>query len=389
MAWTGDKNNPVPNIGNVKGDLSQKIAQDSSVLSEKKHDINRAYQTRRDNDKQKDNTVTLLDIDTAIMTQLENFKFTVVDEGNEIKVPFYYASPEKWKSIQHDGVIRDYNGKLILPAVVLQRTTSDTDDMMRMFNRYLTYSVIKLNSEKNRYTKFNILAGQNAPINEVYSVVMPKHMVLTYHFIIWTEYVEQMNSLVEKFTFNTGDYWGNLRGLRFRTKADSFSHTIELQVDQDRIVKTEFDLIVNGYLLPDVIDRLTGEQITTTKWLTPKKFIITSEVVSGDCDINSFDENREKWRNQNFPNLQKDVIIPAPGVSWNGDISIDLLNNLKTVYKYSNGKVNSNNSSLVPWASTPSSPKSAGVEGSISYDKDYFYVYTNSIWKRIPLSLFS
>ena len=99
MAWTGDPNNPVPNIGNVKGDLSQEIAQQSLNLSEKKTDVNRANQTRRDTDKQKDNTVSILDIDTAIMKQLEKFQLTVVDEGNQIKVPFYFASPEKWKSI--------------------------------------------------------------------------------------------------------------------------------------------------------------------------------------------------------------------------------------------------------------------------------------------------
>jgi len=310
MAWTGDKSNPVPNIGTDKGDISQHIAQDSSVLSEKTHDINRAYQVRRDTDTQKDNTVTILDIDTAIMRQLENFQFTVTDEGNKIKVPFYFASPEKWKSIQKDGVIRDYNGKMILPAVVLERNTTDVDDTMRMFNRYLNYPVMRTYSEKNRYTKFNILVGQNVPVHEVYDVIMPKHMIFTYHFIIWTEYIEQMNTIVEKFNFNTGDYWGDLRGLRFRTRIESFAHAVELQVDQDRLVKSEFDLIVNGYLLPDTITRLNGSQPTTNKFFTPKK-IILSEVVSDNLsEITPSVENREKWRNQNYPNLPIDVVIP-------------------------------------------------------------------------------
>jgi len=319
MAWTGDPNNPVPNIGNVKGDLSQEIAQQSSNLSEKKTVVNRAYQTRRDTDNQKDNTVSILDIDTAIMKQLEKFQMTVTDEGNQIKVPFYFASPEKWKSIQKDGVIRDYNGKMILPAVVLERTSSEKDEQMMMFNRYINYPVMRQHSEKNRYTKFSILIGQNAPVNEVYDIIMPKHMVFTYHFILWTEYIEQMNSLVEKFSFNTDDYWGDLRGLRFRTKIQSISHAVELQVDTDRLVKSEFDLIVNGYILPDVMDKLAGKQMTAQKFFTPKKLIIGQETVMTDFNpVAPLPENTEKWRSQDYPNLQKDVpIIPPPTVQGN------------------------------------------------------------------------
>jgi hypothetical protein len=320
MAWKPSlTDDNIPNIGNVKSDLSQEIAQESSVLSEKRHDVNRAYQVRRDTDNQKNNTVTLLDIDTAIMRHLESLQLTVTDEGNQIKVPFYFSSPEKWVSIKTQGCIRDFNGKMILPVVVLQRTSSDKDKSMAMFNRYLNYPVMRQHSEKNRYTKFNILIGQNAPINEVYDIIMVKHMVFTYHFILWTEYIEQMNYLVEKFSFNTEDYWGELRGLRFRTKIESISHTVELQVDTDRFVKSEFDLLVNGYLLPDIMDKLAGKQMTTQKFFTPKKLIMGQETVMTEFNpVAPLPENAEKWRNQKYPNLQKDVpIIPPPFVQGN------------------------------------------------------------------------
>lgn len=316
MAWQGSKNNPVPNIGNVKGGISQKIAEDSPVLTEKIYDVNRAHQVRRDTDNQKDFTIGLEDIDTAVMRQIEKLQLTITDDGNRTKVPSFYASPEKWKSIQVDGVIRDYNGKLILPAIVLQRVNSDKDETMAMFYRYLTYPVIRTNSPKNRYTKFSILAGKNAPVYEIYDVVMPKHMVFTYHFIIWTEYIEQMNELVERFNFETDDYWGDVRGLRFRTKIQSFSHTVELQVDQDRIVKTEFDLILNGYLLPDIIDKMRGREETTRKWFTPKKIIFSSEIVNTVFNPNELGDNSEKWRSQSYPNLPNEEKLLSPPVSF-------------------------------------------------------------------------
>ena len=141
---------------------------------------------------------------------------------------------------------------------------------------------------------------------------MPDHMVFTYHFIVWTEYVEQMNGLIERLNFESEDYWGDIRGLKFRTRIKSFEHVIELSVDQDRMVKTEFDLLVNGYLLPDVINKFQGQTDTTRKWMTPKKVIMGTEVVSSGFDMQSLDKNFQKWRNQNYPNLQKDITIPGP-----------------------------------------------------------------------------
>jgi len=358
MSWKGNPKNPVPNF-----------VQESSTISEKKIKVNRAEQTRRDQDTQKDVTVKLIDVDTAIMKQLERFQLNVIDEGSRIKVPVFYASPEKWKSIQKDGFLRDYNGKIQLPAVVFQRTTSDRDQALLMFNRYLKYPVMKMYSEKNRYTPFSILIGQNVPVNDVYDVVIPDHMVFTYHFIIWTEYVEQMNTLVERMNFETDDYWGDARGFRFRTNIESFSHAIELQVDQDRMVKTEFDLMVHGYLLPDINYGLEGSKPTTKRWLTPKKVILGEEVVAAGFDFNEVDENREKWRNQNYPNLPADTIIPPPPVVSDHPIEI----------------VPPGSIPLDKWHFPPPQNSSdPGEQGWISYDDEYYYIYMGGYWKRAP-----
>lgn len=315
MAWKGDPNNKVPNIGNAKGDLSNEVVQNSDNLSDKKIEVNRAHETRRDNDTQKDVTIGLYDIDSAIMKQLEKFQLTVPENGQNVKVPIFYSSPEKWKSIQVDGFMRDYQGKILLPAIVFSRTSSEKNQKMMLFNRYLTYTVMKKYSAKNRYTPFSVLVGQNVPVNDVYSIVMPDHMIFTYHFIIWAEYQAQVNKLVERLNFEAEDYWGDKRGFKFQVKLDSISHTIQVSGDQNRMVKSEFDMQVFGYLLPDVIDYFNGKQDTTQKFLTPKKVVMGTEVVATNFPLETErDVNAEKWRNQNYPNLQADVPIPVPPI---------------------------------------------------------------------------
>jgi len=375
MSWRGNPANPVPNIGNVSSDYSQAIAQESINLSEKKTDINRAEQIRRDTDTQKNVTVKLIDVDTAIIKHVEKLQLTVTDEGERIKVPIFYSNPEKWKSIQKDGYIRDYQGKLLLPVIVMKRVNSERDPAMLLFNRYINYTVMKMYSQKNRYTPFSILIGQNVPINDVYDILIPDHMIFTYHFIVWTEYIEQMNTLVERLNFETDDYWGDLRGLRFRTKIDSFAHTVELQVDQDRMVKTEFDLTVYGYLLPDVNYSLGGNKPTTQKRFTPKKILMGMEVVATDFDWSNLDSNSEKWRNQNYANLRADQVIPSPPVS------IPTTTDTSQTISYD----------VIPigeWhLPPPATSFDPGEPGWISYDGDFYYIYIGYVggtWKRAP-----
>lgn len=369
-SWKGNSNNPAPNNNQEPISRSEKVIGD-----------NRSNVVRRDNDTQKDFTISLMDIDEAIMLQLKQLQIQVTDAGKQIEVPIFYGSPEKWVSAQRDGYIRDQQGKLILPAIVIKRTDTADDDTLRFFNRYSNASVMKLYSEKNKYTKFASLVGKNVPVNEVYNVVIPSHVILTYHCIIWTELVEQMNPIVEKIRFNTNDYWGSSKGLRFRVRVESYAHTTELQTDQDRMVKTEFDLIVHGYILPDTMTKLEKHQKTTNKFFTPKKLIMGMEVVGTDYNMLQLDKNREKWRNKKYPNLPEDVPIPSvPNVA---EDTIKIYTKIVQVFNSSSTTAPTFH---LPPPNTSSDP---GEDGWTSYDSNYYYIYTEGQWKRVPIALFN
>jgi hypothetical protein len=304
MTWRGNTNNPIPEP--VKTEITDAVGRE---------EVNRALKVRRDKDTHKNWTVSFKDIDETIFKHLQKMQLTVIDGGNNINVPIFYASPEKWKSVRQDGFMKDNNGKIILPALVFYRQSSETDESLKMFNKYLRYSVMKKYSEKNQYTKFSTLMGRNAPINEVYDVVMPDHMNFNYKFIIWTESIEQNNTLIEKINFETNDYWGEERGFKFRTYVNSYSHINELQADNDRVIKTEFDLVLKGYLLPDVFSPgLDGVKSTTEKSFTAKKIILGTEVVSSDWKYLDTQSDADKWRSQYYHNLKKGTEPPNPPV---------------------------------------------------------------------------
>ena len=366
MSWKGNIGNNAPNEIQEPIDRSEKIIGD-----------NRALQIRRDTDTQKNFTITLLDIDETILLQLEQLQLQVENVGVQVKVPIFYGSPQRWTSATRDGYLRDKQGKLILPAIILKRINSENDASLQFFNRYLNTPVIKLYSPKNQYTRFNALVGQNTSVHEVYNVIVPSHMILTYHFIVWTELVEQMNGLIEKIQFSTKDYYGSTRGFKFRTRIESYGHTVELQANEDRMVKTEFDLVTHGYILPDSMTKLDRHMMTTEKYFTPKKIVMGLEVVATDYDLQKFDQNRQKWQTPNYPNLQADVDIPAPPVSVDTSIVTGIVG-----IKVDNSPIFLR---IVP---VPLTQDVGGQDGSMSYDSEYFYLYSNHKWKRVAIAEF-
>ena len=74
-------------------------------------------------DLSKQYSITLKDIDSAIIKYIKNVINPTVQEANEkIKVNVMYGNEERWKAVRKRGVLRDKNGTLILPLIMLKRT---------------------------------------------------------------------------------------------------------------------------------------------------------------------------------------------------------------------------------------------------------------------------
>lgn len=292
MAWRGPTSpntNPVPNPINNGSNFA------NSVKTE-----NRANQIRRDTDKQKGFSITLLDVDTTIFSHLNNtVNPTVIDNGHQVKVPINYASPERWKAIRKDGYMRDKNGKVQCPAIVLRRTTMQRNDQLITFNRYMSMSAVRTYSEKNKYDQFNVMNGFK-PTQEIYSLALPDHVVINYDFTIWTEKNEQLNSIVEQINWATEDYWGDKRRFKFRTSISDYSFQIETQSDQDRMVRATFTMMVYAYLLPETFE---NKKSTLQKSFTKRKVVFNTEVAG------TADEFRKKLFGEPTQSIKPNVVM--------------------------------------------------------------------------------
>ena len=248
-------------------------------LPRKQRVLNRGYLYSRSKDDVKNPSVTLKDMDSSIISYFDKvIKPSVVDNGENIKVPIMYASPERWKAIQRDGFMRDKKRQVITPVIVYRRTSIEKDeslpqDKLDANNPNLFYTFEKKFSRVNRYDNFSTQIGLT-PQKEYYNVTFPDYVTLTYDFTIWTSYIEQMNKIVEKVVYSDGAYWGDPDRMRFRTSIDSFTDATEVS-DVERLVRTTFTVTMRGYLLPE---GNFDHRSTTQKFLTPKKVLFGVDV---------------------------------------------------------------------------------------------------------------
>ena len=218
-------------------------------------------------------SVGIMDMDSAIMYYFnEVIKPDVTVNEEKVKVPCIYASPERWVTISKQGYLRDKKRQIIVPLIVFKRTGMSRDDNMPVDKLDANDPKLKCSFQKkftqhNRYDKFSVLKNIS-PGREYYNVAMPDYVTLTYEFTIWTSYIEQMNSIVEKINYSDGAYWGEPGKMRFRTRIESFSDAS--QIEGERLIKTTFSMTLNGYIVPEHYNNET----TTQKYLTPKKIVI-------------------------------------------------------------------------------------------------------------------
>ena len=243
--------------------------------------FNRGEQISRNSPAVKDDvkniSVGIMDMDSAIMYYFnEVIKPEVEVNKEKVKVPCIYASPERWTTISKQGFLRDKKRQIITPLIVFKRTGMERNDNIPIDKLDANqprnfYSFEKKYSSINRYDKFSIQRGLS-PAKEYYNVAMPDYVTLTYEFVIWTSYIDQMNRIVEKINYSDGAYWGEPGKMRFRTRIESFSDSSE--VDGERLIKTTFSVNLYGYILPESFNNKT----TTQKFLTNKKLIVRENV---------------------------------------------------------------------------------------------------------------
>ena len=218
----------------------------------------------------------LQDIDEAIFYYFENvIKPSVLSNGDLVDVPVIYGSGERWKLAQKDGFYRDKMGKVQTPLVMLKRESiekrRDLGNKLDANNPQLYITQQEKYTRKNSYDRFSII-NNRIPQKEFNAVVIPDYVNLTYSGIIWTDYISQLNKIIEAVNYSSDSYWGDPERFKFMAMIDQFTNINELSNDDGRIVRANFTLKLQGYVVPDNVQKKLKEQ--NTKYFSKAQIVL-------------------------------------------------------------------------------------------------------------------
>jgi len=220
--------------------------------------LNRANETRRDDDVVKTPKRTVYDIDYAIKWFIENeIQPQVEANGELIDVPVIYSNGEKWDNVRRLGYLRDEKGMLQSPLIMLKRNSLQERDTLKKLdiNRPADGNqIIYKNSynKRNKYRDEIFPTPANEPIEsaELFAINIPEYVDIEYDLLIWTDFTTQLNALVEQIMPYGTFAWGNDFN-KYRTFIRSLNFETINTVGEDRLVRCTMPLTVNGTLMAE------------------------------------------------------------------------------------------------------------------------------------------
>ena len=246
--------------------------------------VNRAEQIRRDDDIVKTPTVTIYDCDNAILSYLQDeVKPKLIENSQTIDVPVLFASGEKWVQVQKRGFMRDEKGKLMTPLISIRRsavTERDTLKSLGVNQNPSGMGLVHYNkfTKVNKYDKFNVLQGTR-PTRELFISPIPEYVDISYELMLWTQYTEQMNSLVEQLVPLSGFAWGTT--WKFISFLQDVSFETINSTGEDRLIRATIPLTTKGILLAESELRKSNIQ----KQFAVKKITFANETETFSVDL--------------------------------------------------------------------------------------------------------
>jgi len=278
---------------------------------------NRAKQISVKGDTDKDFYIGLKDLTEAVDYYFNDvLRLAVVQNNNRIQIPVIYGTPENWKGVQRDGYYRDKEGKLQAPLLMFKRTVLTPN---RSLGNKLDGNAArnvqlfeKLYNKRNNYGNFAVLTSRAIEKEYVVSIT-PDYVTVEFECLLWTYSVEQMDKLIESLNFASRSYWGDPNRFQFYSQIETFTDSITYDVGEDRAVKSAFTLTLNGYLIPDSVNKKlananryygasqilfgmevasnSSQQIANMKKTEPRKLsrVLTADSINNVLNVSSLD----------------------------------------------------------------------------------------------------
>ena len=306
----------------------------------------------------KDVSIALYDVDYAVKWHLENIiNPTCIEDNSVITVPILFAAGEKWAAVQKHGYLRDNQGKILTPMIMIKRNSvskrEDIQDLKVLETADARITFERKYTKANRYDRFSV--SQASPVKEFYSIDVPKFVQIEYELLIWTNNSIQLNEVVEQLIWFDGKAFGDAH--KFITHIDPPSFESVNANGEDRIVRATMGMRTKAHIL-----NTHGPNAPAMYRLNPVNKIVTA------YEVDTAIEKTTSSTGQSTTIASSGTSIPGGGRSANPaniNAALVYINSNKQV----TGTVTSTTSATFAsgWLAAPSSLPDTSIDNFIFY----------------------
>jgi hypothetical protein len=222
---------------------------------------------------------TLEDVDTALLDFFDKTLDIHVEDngGNNKKVSVAFSGKERWAMMKANKTkVRDSTNTLVLPVIALRRLDFEkiqdswalgryfkTIGYTKVINGYETAN--RANAldarRRNNFVPTSSLA-EKAPVYEIIEIPYPTFIKVNYSVNIWTQFIIDMNSILEKIWAKTNDSAAGSNQIQIESRTGNKyivfldqnatnESNVEDYSDAERTIKSTLQFKVLGYLLEE------------------------------------------------------------------------------------------------------------------------------------------
>lgn len=233
---------------------------------------------KRDETKIAFKTSTIETIDGAVFNWLQNeMNLSVATNEGFRKCPVLWVSSERFFQVKHNRDIRDENGTLIFPLIVVSRKSIQKNreiigDPRKILDEQGGSEIViarQINQDKTSNFANAAMKRQKGVLNspspknrrtvyDIWTIPVPVYVDVQYDIMIRTEYQQQMNTLITPFLTRPGIVTavmlhGNEGQLfeGFIQEDINENNTIGSAGEEEMLFESTISLKVVGYLIGD------------------------------------------------------------------------------------------------------------------------------------------
>jgi len=231
-------------------------------------------------------TMDIIDIDKIIYNYVKDAINVKVqnDDGSSVIVETMFSTPDrtanikKFISLKPESADNKITGKNQVNLPLILVTQSGIDRNRDIYNspnvntyNWYNYEDYEIYYKNNLYDP-NKMYRNNNNKKVIKTIFIPKYFKLTYDITLLSKFIYQNNQMIGQFISHDNKYWGGESDMKFYTKINSISKTVEQNYGEYRKVQTTINVEVMAY----IISKYDAENISSNIY-KQQKLIVQNE----------------------------------------------------------------------------------------------------------------